>query len=54
MNTAGSVPGFLGVYLAGHILELTQSWGAVFSTLIGINFVGWIIFVLFASAEPII
>lgn len=53
MNTAGSIPGFLGVYLAGHILELTQSWPAVFSTSISINIVGWIIFVLFASADPI-
>lgn len=54
MNTAGSIPGFLGVYLAGHILELTQSWAAVFSTSISINIVGWIIFVIFASADPIV
>lgn len=54
MNTAGSIPGFLGVYLAGHILELTQSWSAVFSTAISINFIGWIVFVLFASADPIV
>ena len=31
MNTFGSTFGFLGVYLAGHILELTQSWNAVFN-----------------------
>lgn len=54
MNTVGAIPGFLGVYLAGHILELTQSWPAVFSTLAGINTVGWIIFTIFGSAEPII
>uniref|UniRef100_A0A336LJN3 CSON009530 protein n=1 Tax=Culicoides sonorensis TaxID=179676 RepID=A0A336LJN3_CULSO len=53
MNTFGAVPGFLGVYLAGHILELTQSWIAVFHTSIAINTIGCIIFVLFASADPI-
>ncbi|KAL5281046.1 SLC17A9 family protein [Megaselia abdita] len=54
MNTVGAIPGFLGVYLAGHILELTQSWPVVFSTAAGINLVGWIIFVVFGSAEPIV
>lgn len=53
MNTVGAIPGFLGVYLAGHILELTQSWPAVFSTAAGINTVGWIVFTIFGSAEPI-
>lgn len=53
MNTVGAIPGFLGVYLAGHILELTQSWPAVFSTLIAVNVAGWIIFVIFGSAEPV-
>lgn len=53
MNTVGAIPGFLGVYLAGHILELTQSWPAVFSTLVAVNVAGWIIFVIFGSAEPV-
>lgn len=46
--------GFLGVYLAGHILELTQSWAAVFSTAAAINTVGWIVFTIFGSAEAIV
>lgn len=54
MNTVGAIPGFLGVYLAGHILEITQSWPMVFSTAAGINLIGWIIFVVFGSAEAII
>lgn len=53
MNTVGAIPGFLGVYLAGHILELTQSWPAVFSTSIAVNVAGWIIFVIFGSAEAV-
>lgn len=54
MNTVGAIPGFLGVYLAGHILEVTQSWPMVFSAAAGINLVGWIIFLVFGSAEPIV
>ncbi|KAH8333094.1 hypothetical protein KR074_005443 [Drosophila pseudoananassae] len=54
MNTVGAIPGFLGVYLAGHILELTQSWPMVFSAAAGINLVGWIIFMVFGSAEAIV
>lgn len=46
--------GFLGVYLAGHILELTQSWSAVFSTAALINMIGWTIFTIFGSAQAIV
>lgn len=54
MNTVGAIPGFLGVYLAGHILELTQSWPMVFSAAAGINLIGWFIFLAFGSAEAIV
>jgi len=54
MNTVGAIPGFLGVYLAGHLLELTQSWPMVFCTAALVNFLGWFIFVIFGSADPII
>jgi MFS transporter, ACS family, solute carrier family 17 (sodium-dependent inorganic phosphate cotransporter), member 9 len=47
-----STLGFLGVYLAGHILELT-GWSAVFSTAAAINSTGWLIFIIFGSAEQI-
>lgn len=54
MNTLGSIFGFLGIYLAGHILELTQSnWSAVFNCLIFINSIGLLIFSAFGSSEPI-
>lgn len=46
--------GFLGVYLAGHILELTQSWPAVFTTAIAINSFGWLVFSVFGSATAIV
>lgn len=53
MNTIGATVGFLGVYLAGHILELTQSWNAVFNILVTGNIVGLFVFVLLGGAEPI-
>lgn len=53
MNTFGATVGFLGVYLAGHILELTQSWNTVFNLLVMINLAGLFVFSLFGSAEPI-
>lgn len=54
MNTFGATVGFLGVYLAGHILELTQNWNLVFNMLVLVNIVGLFFFSLFGSAEPII
>jgi MFS transporter, ACS family, solute carrier family 17 (sodium-dependent inorganic phosphate cotransporter), member 9 len=53
MNTFGATVGFLGVYLAGHILELTQSWNAIFDILVMVNFVGLLVFSLLGGAEPI-
>lgn len=53
MNTFGSTFGFLGVYIAGHILELTANWNAVFNIIIFINTIGLFIFSAFGSAEAI-
>nr|CAD7455016.1 unnamed protein product [Timema tahoe] len=54
MNTIGAVPGFLGVYLAGYILETTKSWVAVFQATAAINILGCIVFVIYGSAKPIV
>uniref|UniRef100_A0A6M2DGB8 Putative permease of the major facilitator superfamily protein n=1 Tax=Xenopsylla cheopis TaxID=163159 RepID=A0A6M2DGB8_XENCH len=54
MNTVGSVPGFLGVYLAGHILEVTQSWPAVFNLTAAISLCGWLLYLVFGTAKPIV
>lgn len=53
MNTFGATFGFLGVYLTGHILAITQSWEAVFNMLVTTNLAGLLIFSLLGSAEPI-
>ena len=47
--------GFLGVYLAGYILEVTGgSWVAVFNVTAVINAVGLAVFVAFGSGKPIV
>lgn len=53
MNTFGSTFGFLGVYLAGHILELTQSWNAVFNIIIFVNTIGLLVFSALGSADAV-
>lgn len=52
-NEKNPFSGFLGVYLAGHILELTQSWSAVFSTAAFINSIGWVLYLISGSAQKI-
>lgn len=46
--------GFVGVYIAGHILEATKSWGAVFSQTAVVCIVGWIVYVIFGTGQAII
>ncbi len=50
-NTAGTIPGVVGVYVSGLILEWTGSWALVFQTAAGITLFGLVFFLLFASGE---
>ncbi|KAK2194165.1 hypothetical protein NP493_2g17004 [Ridgeia piscesae] len=54
MNTAGAVPGFVGVYLAGYVLETTGKWTSVFSQTAFICFAGGIIFLIFGTGKQIV
>ncbi|XP_015431536.1 PREDICTED: solute carrier family 17 member 9 [Dufourea novaeangliae] len=54
MNTVGAIPGFLGVYFAGHILHVTHSWPVVFIFIAIIDALGCIIYLLFGSGQAII
>ncbi|XP_062609999.1 voltage-gated purine nucleotide uniporter SLC17A9-like [Saccostrea cucullata] len=54
MNMAGAVPGFVGVYLAGHVLEATKSWGAVFNQTAGVCMFGWLVFMIFGTGKRIV
>lgn len=54
MNTAGAIPGFLGVYFAGFILEASGSWKTVFTSVFATNLVGLGIFIIGGTGEKII
>lgn len=50
-NTAGTIPGIVGVYVSGMILDATGSWAMVFQVTAGVTFFGMIFYLLFASGE---
>lgn len=52
-NTAGTIPGIIGVYVTGVILEVTGSWALVFGVAAGVTLVGLIFFLLFASGRKL-
>jgi len=52
-NTAGTIPGIIGVYVSGVILDLTGSWALVFQVAGGVTLFGLIFFLLFSSSRRI-
>lgn len=52
-NTAGTIPGILGVTLTGMILDATGSWQLVFLISAGIYVFGVIVWWLFATGERV-
>jgi ACS family sodium-dependent inorganic phosphate cotransporter len=52
-NTAGTIPGIVGVYVSGLILELTGSWALVFQVAAGVTLFGMVFYLLFASGKKI-
>nr|ACO12176.1 MFS-type transporter C20orf59 [Lepeophtheirus salmonis] len=55
VNCAGALPGFIGVYIAGYILEVySGSWSAVYNLTAFVNSIGYFTFVTMGSAKPIL
>ena len=54
MNAFGAVPGFVGVYCTGYILNVTNSWSAVFFAMSAVNVVGVAVFVIWGTGKPIV
>ena len=52
-NTAGTIPGVIGVYISGVILEVTNSWILVFQVAAGVTLFGLVFYLLFASSKKI-
>ncbi|MCZ6887760.1 MAG: ACS family MFS transporter [Gammaproteobacteria bacterium] len=52
-NTAGTIPGIIGVYVSGLILEATGSWALVFQTAAGVTIFGLVFYLVFSSGEKL-
>jgi MFS transporter, ACS family, solute carrier family 17 (sodium-dependent inorganic phosphate cotransporter), other len=50
-NTAGTIPGIIGVFVSGLILELTGSWTLVFQVASGVTLFGLLFFLAFSSSR---
>lgn len=50
-NTAGTIPGIIGVFVSGLILQWTGSWILVFQVAAGINIFGLVFYLVFARTE---
>ena len=50
-NTAGTIPGIVGVYVTGSILDSTGSWAMVFSLAGIVSLVGLCFYLVFGSAK---
>jgi len=50
-NTAGTIPGIVGVYVSGLILAWTGSWALVFQVTAGVTLFGMVFFLVFASGK---
>jgi len=50
-NTAGTVPGIIGVFVSGLILEWTGSWILVFQVAAAINVFGLVFYLIFVSTK---
>lgn len=52
-NTAGAIPGIIGVFVTGLILEVTGSWIIVFSLAGGVTLFGLIFYLAFSSGTKL-
>ena len=50
-NTAGTIPGIVGVYVSAVILDITGSWALVFQVTAAVTVFGMVFYLLFASGE---
>lgn len=52
-NTAGTIPGIIGVYVSGLILEQTGSWALVFQVTAGVTLFGMIFYLIFGTGRRV-
>jgi MFS family permease len=52
-NTAGTLPGIIGVFISGLILQWTDSWVLVFQVAAAINIFGLVFYLVFAKTDKL-
>ncbi len=53
-NTFGTLPGVIGVAVAGWLVDVTGSYAAIFALVAVINLLGTVVWIAFASGERIV
>lgn len=54
MNIAGALPGFIGVYVAGYLLESSHGWSQVFNLTGALCLVGVVVYSAIGTGKQII
>ena len=53
-NTAGTLPGIIGVYITGALLDATGGYGWTFAVAAGVNLVGVVVWLAWAQTDPVV
>ena len=53
-NTAGTLPGIIGVYITGALLDLTGGYGWTFVAAAGVNLIGVVVWLAWARVDPVV
>lgn len=53
-NTAATLPGIIGVYLTGALVDATGGYGATFALAAGVNVVGAVVWLMWARADCVV
>ena len=53
-NTAGTVPGIIGVYITGWLVDATGTYAAAFVLCASVNIFGALVWLFFATAKRVI
>ena len=53
-NTAGSLPGVIGVALTGWLVQTTGTYAAAFMLAAAIQVVGAMVWLIFSTARPVV
>jgi len=53
-NTAGTIPGIIGVYITGWLVDATGTYAAAFVLCASVNIFGAVVWLFFATAKPVV